>query len=598
MSWTPKRSLSEVEALLCAPGQLLELETRLVDGRLQRVYKNLPPSIRELWLALARRYDEQTYLVFEDQRLSYRETLEQSVLAAAVFSQNYAVRKGGKVGICSRNYPCFIVAFWACHLLGAVPVLVNAWLPAKAIEHCLVKTHCKLVLLDAASATSLEDRVDSIVLQTGATGFLVWEHQEDKGQWKGMRLWSEALRTFGGDRRRILEEDPKIMPEDDATIMFTSGTTGLPKGVLSTQRMYLTNLFNVLAPVRRAILRRGENIPQPVSTPNGAEQTGILISVPLFHVTGMIGMTLLGTYAGSKLVLMRKWNPEEGSRLIKAEKVTLAGGVPSMASDLIESSAVGYPLTGMLFGGAPPPDWLARGFRKAFPNAVISQGYGLTENNGGATGISSEDYLLRPTSAGLPAPVVDIKIMKDEVPVPVGKLGEIWIRGPNVMKGYYDEPAATAETVTKDGWLRTGDVGCVDKGGFLYVRDRIKDLIIRGGENIDCVSVENALSADSRLLEVAAVGVPDRRLGELVAVVATIKPKYQGHIEEHEVIEVARKNLPKFAVPVMVIFRRRPLPRNPAGKILKSELRPLARTEWEKRTKHNEARVALVQAKL
>ncbi|KAK1222108.1 hypothetical protein PQX77_015032 [Marasmius sp. AFHP31] len=182
-------------------------------------------------------------------------------------------------------------------------------------------------------------------------------------------------------------------------------------------------------------------------------------------------------------------------------------------------------------------------------------------------------------------PVNDILIMKDDIEPPIGQPGEIWIRGPNVMKEYWDDPAATAKTVTKDGWLKTGDIGYVDDEGFLYVKDRLKDIIIRGGENVDSVMVENALYRDPRIFEAAAVGVPDHRLGELVVALVTLKPSHRGKgkVTESQLLKLAQKHLPKFAVPVMILVREGDFEHTPSEKIIKSELRKVAAEEWEKR---------------
>ncbi|TFY81448.1 hypothetical protein EWM64_g2562 [Hericium alpestre] len=427
----------------------------------------------------------------------------------------------------------------------------------------------------------LEHDALSIAKEAGTTGILVWEHREGKGEWKGMCLWSEIMDSYKGDARQILEENPNLSPEDNAIVIFTSGTTGLPKGVLSTHRMFLTNLFNVLASSRRALLRRGDALPSLPGAPSNVPQAAILVSVPLFHVTGSTSLSMIATFGGMKVVFMRKWIPDEGARLIKKENITLAGGVPSMVSDLINSASGSLPLTGLLFGGAPAPDWLVESSRTAFPSAVMSQAYGLTETNSVAVGFA--EVLAHNVIRGLAAPVCDILIVKNDKAVPPGEMGEVWLRGPDIMKGYWGDAAATAAAITQDGWLRTGDIGYLDHEGFLYIRDRIKDLIIRGGENIDSVSVENAVSADDRLLEVAAVAVPDKKLGELVSVVVSVKPAYHGKVKEEEVIDTARKRLPRFAVPVMILFSEDRLPRNPAGKILKNELRKVARAEWEKR---------------
>ncbi|TFY78612.1 hypothetical protein EWM64_g5401 [Hericium alpestre] len=558
-SWVPKRSLAEVDAMICAPGTTHELEMRVIDGRVQRVYKNLWPSLRHFWLWASREYAVRTYLVFEEQRYTYREVFEQSHRAAVVFRELYGVQKGDRVVICSKNCAGFVIAFWACHLLGAVSVFVNPWLPAEQIVRCFIQVQCKLGVVDPASASALERHTETIIRQAGTAGFLVFDDHQNLGRWDGIKPWGEAMSAYS-EKEEL--DDPMMVPEDNASIIFTSGTTGSPKGVLSTQRMFLTNILN----------------------------PAVLITVPLFHATGTTGMMMVGTAGGAKIVLIRRWDAEEGARLLREEKIRMTGGVPSIASDLAASSAVGYPLERLFFGGAAPPDWLTREFQEKFPHTVLSQGYGATETNAAVVGNAGEDFITRPTSAF----VQIFRSLDDQgAAVPIGELGEIWVRGPNVMKGYWNDPVATANALTLDGWLKTGDVGCIDQEGFVYIRDRIKDLIIRGGENIDSVSVENAVAADSRLLEAAAVGVPDRRLGELPAVVVSVKPNYCGKIKEFRAEAHVVRRLPRFAVPVMVLLKNEPLPRNAAGKIVKNVLRPLAKAEWEQRCAADQQRAKL-----
>ncbi|KAF5363672.1 hypothetical protein D9756_000643 [Leucocoprinus leucothites] len=577
--WEPKRTLAEVDAILCAPGTPHELETRFINGRLLRVYKHLWPSLRAFWLLAVKDHADKVYVVYEKQRYTYRQVFERSVQAAAVYRDVYGICKGDRVAICSRNYPDFLVAFWACHLIGAVSVLANAWLPLGTLYHCLAHTQCKLIVLDSERADRLESIVSKLTTDAGTNGFLVLEAREGKGKWTGMVTWEDALTNYKGNPQNIMTNDPGIIPEDNASILFTSGTTGMPKGVLSTQRQWLTNAANVMVGGRRAALRRGEDLPVPVPEP----QKSMLISVPLFHVTGSTSLTMLGTMGGLKIVLMRKWDIQEATRLIKAEHVTVAGGVPSMVSDLTDGTLASHPLEGLLFGGAPAHDTLPRRAKKAFPDAVMSQGYGLTETNSVAVSVAGEDYVARTATCGLPSPVNDIIVMDGDKQAPTGTVGEVWIRGPNVMQGYWRDQAATDKVLTKDGWLRSGDLGYLDEEGFLYIRDRIKDIIIRGGENIDSVSVENALYSDSHVAEVAAVGIPHPRLGEQVAAVVSIRPENRGQVTEEGLITLAEKRLPKFAVPVMILIQDKPFEQTASGKVLKSELRKLARAEWEKR---------------
>ncbi|GLB45386.1 putative synthetase [Lyophyllum shimeji] len=260
----------------------------------------------------------------ENQRLSYAQVFAQSVKAAGVYRHVYGVKKGDRVALCARNYPDYLVAFWAFHLIGAVAVLVNAWLPEPALHYCITHTQSKLIILDPERADRLEATAHKIKADVGSTGILVLNSQEGKGAWTGMENWDAVLETYKGDTTSIVtgEGEVEIQPEDNATIMFTSGTTGLPKGVLSTQRMYLTNLFNTVVPGYRASLRRGDHIlPAPAAGP----QKGSMISVPFFHATGSTSRMMNATLAGMKIVLIRKWVPEEGAR---AANLTASSSAP------------------------------------------------------------------------------------------------------------------------------------------------------------------------------------------------------------------------------------------------------------------------------
>ncbi|KAJ2913136.1 hypothetical protein MD484_g7268, partial [Candolleomyces efflorescens] len=618
VSWVPIRSLHHTDAILTAPGTLHETQTALVDARLYTVYKNLWPSLRDFWLAALAQYSQDTYIVYEDRRLSYAQVHQQALRVAALMRDAYGVQKGDRIGICSRNCPEYLIIFWASHLIGAVTVLANAWLPVEPLRHCLSYTDCKVVFTDSERAQILAPLVSPA--SSSKSPSLPARHvlllDAPTSQWANIVPLDHALKTHV-TAEPTLEAfcDISISPEDNATIIFTSGTTGLPKGVLSTQRQFLTNVLNVLVGGFRAALRRGEDLsptPSPSPSTSGSTSTSApvvpqkaaLVAVPLFHVTGSTSYSMMATLTGMKIVLMRKWIVEDAVRLIKRENVAVAGGVPSMVSDLIESSLAGHPLEGLLFGGAPAPDSLVPRARKAFPAATMIQGYGLTETNSIAVSASGEDYMVRPKSTGRASPVNEIRIVNvqqgREVDRP-GDVGEVWLRGPNVMKEYWRDPEATKKVITADGWLKTGDLGYVDVDGFLYIKDRIKDIIIRGGENIDSVSVENALYADPRVHEAAAVGVPDERLGELVTAVVSIKPAYWNSVDEAVLLAGVRNRqverfleasvflinqscrLPRFAVPVMIVVHNEPFEHTPSGKIIKSELRKIARRHWETR---------------
>ncbi|PBK66539.1 long-chain-fatty-acid-CoA ligase [Armillaria solidipes] len=580
MLWTPHCSVGEADKILTAPGSPLEIETRVVNGRALKVWKNLWPSIRAFFLHSSKEHTHKTCVIYEQERYTFQEMLEMAVKCTAIFRDVYGVKKGKKFQSLFGNRHYYIV-FWACHLLGAVTALVNAWLPSEPLRHCITLTKCSLIILDPERAERIEPIAADLKRASGASGYLVLEDHEGKGHWEGMDVWSKVFPNYLKDPEEILRDDPHIIPEDNATIIFTSGTTGLPKGVLSTQRAFLTGLFNTASATGRDYIRRGVPVP---SSPVSGTQVGILLPTPLFHITGT-SATLSGAFHGVKVILMRKWNVEEAIRLCKEEDVVSLAGVPSTITDLADSPLSRFPVEMITFGGAPVAPSLLRKSKEAFPLASIGQVYGLTETNATSVGFYGPDYAAKPGSCGFVTPVNEILVMKDNVRATTGAVGEIWLRGPNMMKGYYGDQVATDKVLTKDGWVMTGDLGCVDEEGYVYIKDRIKDIIIRGGENVDSVSVENALYTEPGVLEAVAVGVPDKRLGELVTALVTLKPGYRGSINEKKLLATAKKLLPKFAVPVMIVLKDGEFDHTPSGKIIKAQLRVIAREEWVRRTK-------------
>ncbi|KAL1748754.1 hypothetical protein HDZ31DRAFT_28730 [Schizophyllum fasciatum] len=601
MGWSPKRTLAETEAILTAPGSMHETVQCEIRGRRQKVYKHLWPSMRAFWLDAVRRYSKRTYIVCEGQCVTYEETHLQALRFATALERAYGVSKGDRVAIVSRNRMEYMFAFWACHLIGAVAVLVNAWLPIESLYYCVTHTHCRILICDPERAAVIQPAVDALAA-SGVSGFLVFgETIGTNAQWAGMQGYSAVAQRFSGGPLVDCGGDD-VHPEDHCAVMFTSGTTGMPKGVLSTQRQYLTNVLNVLVGSRRAALRRGEDITSSHACP--LPQKGALVAVPLFHVTGTTSYSMMATMTGMKIVLMRKWDPTEGKKtfiatpcicilvdidtndtsLIRRENVQVAGGVPAMVADLLNSPSAGYPIESLLFGGAPAPASLVDRVLATFPGSSMSQGYGLTETNSIAVSIAGEDYVARPTTVGRPSPVNEIRIVAPysagTTALSVGEAGEVLIRGPNVMQEYYDNPEATARVLTRDGWLRTGDIGYLDKEGFLYIKDRIKDIIIRGGENVDSVAVENALYKDPRVLQAACVGVPDERLGELVTAIVYVQPG-QG-VTGAALLARCRNSLPRFAVPVTIVVQHFPLEMTPSGKIVKHPLRNFMKERWAK----------------
>ncbi|MGH9294554.1 MAG: class I adenylate-forming enzyme family protein, partial [Acidimicrobiales bacterium] len=363
-----------------------------------------------------------------------------------------------------------------------------------------------------------------------------------------------------------------IGPDDDATIFYTSGTTGKPKGALGTQRNICTNLMSLGFITARNQLTASDERRQAMS---GAGQNACLLSVPLFHATGCHSVLVANTASGGKLVMMRRFNPERALELIERERVTIFGGVPTMAWQVLcspdfeerDTSSV----RAISYGGAPAPPELVRRIKAQFPSGSPSNGYGLTETSSVTSMNSGDDYVRKPDSVGPPVPVCEVRVVSDDGrDVPTGETGELWIKGPNVVRGYWNKPQATAETFA-GGWLHTGDIARLDDEGFIYIVDRAKDMLIRGGENVYSVEVEAAIFEHPAVADAAVIAVPHEVLGEEVG--AVVVPRPDSKLSADELRHHVSERIAAFKVPTHIFFRAEPLPRNAAGKVLKRQLR-------------------------
>jgi long-chain acyl-CoA synthetase len=552
-------SIKDAVAALTAPGAPFEMEERIVHGIALRVWKTAPPSLRAI-LEASRAHGDLPFLVFEEERLSHAAHYRRTAALARALAGRFGIAKGDRVAIAMRNYPEWSLAFWAAAALGAVVVPLNAWMTGDELRYCRADIGARLLVADAERSERLQPHLPTLALDA------VLAARVGASPPPGT-LPLEALLDDNSDTL----PEVAIEPDDDATIFYTSGTTGKPKGAFGTQRNICGNLVALSFARARALLRRGENLPAPGSAPKSAT----LLSVPFFHVTGCHSVLCASLLNGNKIVLMYRWEPERAMQLIERERITSFGGVPSMAWQVLEHPAFGrYDLSSVesiAYGGAPAAAELVARIKAKFPNVAPGNGYGLTETSSVTTQNAAEDYERKPDSVGLPIPVCDLRIVdaagQDVAP---GEIGELWIKGPNVVKGYWNDPAAT-EASFGGGWLRTGDLGRRDDEGFLYILDRVKDMLIRGGENVYCVEVEDALYSHPAVMDAAVVGIPHRVLGEEVGAVVQLKP---GALVDDDALKrhVATR-LAAFKVPQRIVFRDEPLPRNANGKILKRALR-------------------------
>jgi long-chain acyl-CoA synthetase len=570
MTEWPAMSIAAAHAMLTAPGQPFEMETREIRGIPTRTWKNAPPTLGHVFLA-GRAHGDKVFLVHDDERITF-EAFARAVLALAAQLAADGVVKGDRIAIVMRNIPEWPVAFFAAQLCGAIVTPLNAWWTGVELEYGLVDSGAKLLLVDAERLARLTAHLP---VCRDLTRIYVTRSDEAPGNPLVRRL-EDVIGT--PDTWANLPEGtmPPVAldPEDDATIFYTSGTTGKPKGALGTHRNIVSNIMASALSAARTYLRRGETPPAPDPL---APQKGTLLSVPFFHATGCHAVLSPSLFAGAKLVMMRKWDPETAMALIERERLTGCGGVPTIAWQIIEHpNRHKYDLSSLesvAYGGAPSAPELVRQIKSQFGGASAGNGWGMTETSATFTHHMGDDYQHRPDSAGPPVPVCDVKVTDpDGRELPPGEVGELWGRGPNIVKEYWRKPQATAETFI-DGWVRTGDLARVDDEGFVFIIDRAKDMLIRGGENIYCVEVENALYDHPAVMDAAIVARPHHSLGEEPAAVVTLKEG--SHATADELRAFVATRLAGFKVPVEVRFWTGPLPRNANGKILKSELKKL-----------------------
>jgi acyl-CoA synthetase (AMP-forming)/AMP-acid ligase II len=557
----PAMSWPDVEKALTAEGQMFELAEADVRGVQLRVWKNAPGSLRDL-IELSRLWGEKKFMVYEDEITTFDDHFRQVATLAHRLIDDYGVQKGDRVAIAMRNIPEWSVAFWAAAAAGAVVVPLNAWWTSPELVYGLSDSGSKVAFLDG-------ERLDRLAGELGGLDLKVVVARPEGAVPEGVASFNDVIGDVAFD---VALPAVTLEPEDDATIFYTSGTTGAPKGALGTHRNICGNLIS-LAYVRfSAGMRSGT----PEATPDpDAPQQAYLLSVPFFHATGCHSILVANVAMGGKLVLMHKWNPERALELIEREQVTTFGGVPTMVWQVLQSPDFGKrdisSVQSVGYGGAPAPPELVRRIEELLPGRTPSNGYGLTETSSVTTMNAGIDYLRKPDSVGRAVPVVDVKVVdEDGNSMPLGEVGELWIRGPNVVTGYWNKPEATALSIT-DGWLHSGDLAKLDDEGFVYIVDRAKDMLIRGGENIYCAEVEAALFEHPDVYDAAVIGIPHQILGEEVGAVIRLKPG--ATTTEDEIRHHVAERLAAFKVPVKVWFVDDELPRNPAGKVLKRELR-------------------------
>ena len=555
-------SAAEVKAQLTGPGGPFEVVTEDVRGRPMQVYKDRMKALRQICeISIAR--GDSTFIVHGDRELTFHDFITTSNSVSAGF-QEFGVGHGDRVAVLSQNNPEWCFSFWGTVNIGAILVGLNGWWTTDEIVYGLQDSGAKVLVADAKRfervAAHLDECPDLELV------FLIDADPSDFGDDKRLHRYDELTAapstTF---------PDTPIDEDDYAVIFYTSGTTGRPKGAISTHRSMIANLQNTLYNGVAGSMAGGGAIPQ---TPG---QTVALFTSPLFHVSGCHSTLVVGMLAGLKLIMIEgKFEPQKALELIQDHEVTLWATVPTMVWRVCEEpSRHDYDtstVVSVAFGGSPSADELQRKVRDTFPNVkTTTNAYGLTESSSVATAIGGQDAIDKPTSVGPPVPTLELKIRDENGnEVPTRQTGEVTMYGPLIMAGYWNKPEATADTV-RDGWLYTGDIGYVDEDGFLYITDRKKDMIIRGGENIYCVEIENRLVEHPSIADAAVIGVAHPELGEEVKAVVQLEPGET--LSEDDVRQWVAGALAGFKVPAYVELRSEKLPRNASGKLLKNVLR-------------------------
>ncbi len=529
---------SAVMDALTRRGGPFELIDIAVDGAPMRGLRRAEAGLACLFDSFDR-FADRPFVVEDGCSLTFAEVAAAASRLLSTLVEK-GVQPGDRVALAGANSVAWMVGFIATVGLGAIPALVNSRGTVHDMAHAITLVEAKLVLADEKRAALLAPQ--------------------------GFTCLVPRIDTSPGAPPL---SRPEVKPDDPAMILFTSGTTGRAKGATLSHRAALTGLL--LAQMAGAIIAIRMMGPDALAMPRPQQAT--LLAFPLFHVSGCHATFLSALASGGRLVLAPKWEPDAIVGLIEREGVTAVSGSPAMIWDLIaakdRAGADLSTLTSVSTGGQAQPVNLLDAVVAAFPRAIVGTGFGATETAGMIAMHTGTDYLDNPRAVGRVLPLAAVRI-RDAAgrDVPIGEAGEIIVRGPMVTSGYWNDPDATARAL-HDGWFRTGDIGALDEHGNLTILDRLTDMVISGGENIYCAEVEAAIQQHPGIVEAAAYGVPDPRLGErLVAVVRGAGPVDLDALHAH-----LRHALADYRRPTEIRLNEQGLPRNALGKVDKRALR-------------------------
>jgi len=553
----PNILFKDITEQLTSSGQFFETrEYTNSKGIALKEYASFPDNLRG-YFDFGLLHADKEFLIYDSERFLYKDVIAKAAqVGNALISEG--IKKGDRVAICMQNNPEFIFAYMGITGIGAVCVPLNSWWVPDEVIYALEHSEAKLLFGDQKRLQGLENLKDVKKIITSYT-------PDDN-----FISFSEFIKDHSSEW-----PDIEISRDDQATIYYTSGSTGKPKGVLSSQRGVISSMFSWAC--MSTILSEREKIMGNDSTPLASSESSILLCVPLFHATGSHVAFLMSILVGRKVVMMKKWDAGDAIRLIHEEKVSDITGVPTQTWELLNHpDREKYDLSSLRTlggGGGPRPAEHVKLLDENFKGRP-GIGYGLTETNALGTLANGDEYVSHPSTAGrVVPPLTEIKIFDENWnELPEGEIGEIAIRSESNMLGYWKNEEATSECMNNEGWFRSGDMGKFE-GPFLFILDRIKDMVIRGGENIACPEVENAIYEHPDVLEACVFGIPDERLGEILC--TAIYLKKGAKLDKDTLVQFLSNKLAAFKIPAIIEFSSVNLPLVASGKFDKPALRKM-----------------------
>lgn len=558
--------LAESREQLTQPGAPFEYYEETLNGVVYKLYKQAPDTMREA-LAVGRNHGEAMFLQYEGESWNFNQFFTSVDAIAYQLIHKYQINKGDRVAIAMRNYPEWMMAYAAAISLGAVAVPINSWGQRDDLIYALTDSGASVVFTDQQRYDFIANDLDELNVRAVVA----------RPTAEISAANAESYDSFIGDiaaaSAKPLDDFAfAVGPDDDAMILYTSGTTGRPKGALSNQRNMTQVLVNFEFQATQAAMTNGPIIEKMMTSGFPSKS---LLAVPLFHVSGLYAQFLLSLRGGRSILMMYKWDPARALELIEAERITTLSAAPSMVLDLLDHPNFDSTDTSSLMvasgGGAASPPRMASLIKEKIVSPYPGAGYGMTESNASGCSGTGESFWYKPSSSGTMSPVIEFKTIDENGnDLPEGERGEICLRGAGVAKGYINKPEATAESFV-DGWFVTGDIGYRDDEGFVFIVDRAKDIIIRGGENISAAEVEGCYLEHPAIREAGAFAVPHDTLGEELGLAVYFKDGQSASADELKAF--AAERLAHFKVPAHYWLRDEPLPRNAANKVLKKQLK-------------------------